>query len=30
MYLSGEWVVKVYFKVGVGLDLVTNFRGVTG
>ena len=24
------WVVKVYFMVGVGLDMVTYFRGVTG
>ena len=24
------WVVKVYFMVGVGLDMATYFRGVTG
>ena len=24
------WVVKVNFMVGVGLDMVTYFRGVTG
>ena len=24
------WVVKVYFMVGVGLNMVTYFRGVTG
>ena len=24
------WVIKVYFMVGVGLDMVTYFRGVTG
>ena len=24
------WVVEVHFMVGVGLDMVTYFRGVTG
>ena len=33
LHLSGEgkdlWVVKVYFVVGIGLNMVTYFRGVT-